>query len=137
MCGFVSLEGAPDTCPVCHAPKKMFKEADVKTSKDIATYGESEKKHIPQITINKKCGMFPEGCTEVSVKIGEIAHPMLPEHFIMHVDFYVDNKFVTRQIFTPEKLNPGACAHIKVPKGKLSVIEQCNVHGDWYNEAGF
>ncbi|MCX5781512.1 MAG: desulfoferrodoxin family protein [Elusimicrobia bacterium] len=139
MCGFVSIDGsAPEKCPVCGAPKKMFKESEVKTSKDIATYGESEKKHIPSITISKKCGLLPnEGCIDINVKIGEITHPMLAEHYIMHIDFYIDTKYVSRMMFSPDKINPAACLHIKVPKGKITVIEQCNIHGDWMNETDF
>ncbi len=138
MCGFIALEGAPEKCPVCGSPKKMFKESEVKTSKDVATYGESEKKHIPLIMVSKKCGLMPsEGCTDVNVKIGEITHPMLPEHYIMHIDFYIDNKYVSRVMLSPDKINPAGCLHIKVLKGKLTVIEQCNVHGDWMNEASF
>ena len=137
VCGFVSLEGAPEKCPVCGSPQKAFKESEVKTSKDIATAGETEKKHIPKITINKKCGMFADGCTDVFVKIGEITHPMLAEHYIMHIDFYIDDKYVARQMLSPDKINPAACLHVKAPKGKLSVIEQCNIHGDWYNEEVF
>ena len=135
VCGFVSLEGAPEKCPVCGSPKKVFKDSEVKSVKDWSKAGELEKKHVPKITINKQCGMFPDGCTDVYVKVGEITHPMLPEHFILHIDFYVDKKFASRTYLTPEKVNPAACAHIKVPKGKLTVIENCNIHGDWMNEA--
>jgi len=58
MCGYVAIDGAaPEKCPVCGAPKAQFTEkADaLKTAKDVATIGESEKKHIPQIVIKKKC----------------------------------------------------------------------------------
>ena len=116
ICGFVSIDGsAPDKCPVCMAPKDKFTEkADaLKTAKDVATIGESEKKHIPQIVINKKCGLIPAGCIDVSVKVGEIVHPMLPEHFIMHIDFYIDGKYISRVMLTPDKLNPAATLHLK------------------------
>jgi len=138
VCGYVAIDGsAPEHCPVCFAPKEKFSEKQdaLKTPKDIATIGESEKKHIPQISVNKKCGLVPAGCVDVSVKVGEIIHPMLPEHFIMHIDFYVDNKYVSRVILTPDKLNPAATLHFKGTGSKVQVVELCNVHGAWFNEA--
>ena len=137
ICGFVSIDGsAPEKCPVCGAPKSKFTEkADaLKTSKDVATIGESEKKHIPQITVNKKCGLIPSGCVDVSVKVGEIIHPMLPEHFIMHIDYYIDNKYVARLILSPDKLNPAGTIHLKGAGSKIQAVELCNVHGAWFNE---
>jgi superoxide reductase len=138
ICGFVSIDGsAPEKCPVCGAPKSQFTDkADaLKTAKDVAMVGESEKKHIPQIMINKKCGLLPAGCIDISVKVGEIVHPMLPEHFIMHIDFYIDNKYVSRAMLTPDKLNPAATIHLKGTDTKVQVVELCNLHGMWYSEA--
>ena len=106
VCGFVAIDGAaPDNCPVCHAPKTSFaeKEDAAKTPVDAKNLTELEKKHIPVINVVKKCGLIPEGCEDVHVKLGEIQHPMLPEHSIQHIDFYIDKKFVSRVILTPLK----------------------------------
>lgn len=137
VCGFISIDGsAPDKCPVCGAPKTSFQEKKdaIKTPQDVNNLTELEKKHIPVITIVKKCGLIPESCQDVHVKMGQIQHPMQPEHYIMHIDFYIDNKFISRVILTPDKLNPAAAFHIKVTSGRLSVIELCNLHGAWINE---
>ena len=136
MCGFISIDGTiPEKCPVCGAPKTAFKEKnDVKTAGDVAIYGESEKKHIPAISVSKTCGILPDGCVDVTVKIGEIPHPMLPEHFIMRIDFYLDKKFLSRVIFTPGQINAAAGLHLKAKSGKLAAIETCNIHGSWFNE---
>jgi len=137
VCGFISIDGsAPDNCPVCHAPKTSFqgKEDAVKTPADPGNLTEGEKKHVPVITIVKKCGLIPDGCQDVHVKMGEIQHPMQAEHFITHIDFYVDKKFLSRIILTPEKLNPAGALHLKVKNGLLSIIELCNVHGAWIKE---
>ena len=94
VCGFISIDGsAPEKCPVCGSPKTAFeeKEGAIKTPKDPNNLTELEKKHIPVITIVKKCGLIPEGCQDLHVKMGEIQHPMLPEHYIMHIDFYIDD----------------------------------------------
>ncbi|MHB9155147.1 MAG: desulfoferrodoxin family protein [Endomicrobiales bacterium] len=138
VCGLVAIDGtAPEICPVCGAPRSAFEEKEdaLKTPQDVAAYGESEKKHIPSIKLVHVCGLIPEGgCTDVNVRVGEILHPMLPEHFITSIDFYIDRKFVSRVHLTPGKLNPAAGLHLKTDKGVLTVIERCNIHGAWMNE---
>ena len=137
VCGFISIDGSvPDKCPVCGAPKAAFEERQdvIKTPKDTNNLTDLEKKHIPVIIIVKKCGLIPEGCQDVQVKMGEIQHPMQAEHYIMHIDFYIDKKFISRVILTPDKLNPAAGLHLKAVSGKLSLIELCNLHGAWIKE---
>jgi superoxide reductase len=137
VCGFISIDGAaPDNCPVCGAPKTAFagKDDAIKTAEDPNNLSELEKKHIPLITVVRKCGLIPEGCLDVHVKMGQIQHPMQPEHYIMHIDFYIDKKFIARVHLTPEKLNPAAALHLKTASGKLTAIELCNLHGTWINE---
>jgi len=137
ICGFISINGsAPDKCPVCGAPKTAFEEKKdaIKIAKDENNLSELEKKHIPAITVVKKCGLILEGCQDVHVKMGEIQHPMQPEHYIVHIDFYIDKEFISRVILTSEKLNPAAALHIKAPSGRLSVVELCSLHGAWIKE---
>lgn len=137
VCGYVSISGsAPDNCPVCHAPKTSFEEKEdaLKTPQDANNLNELEKKHLPVITLVKKCGLIPEECQDVHVKVGEVVHPMQEEHFIKFIDFYVDNQFISRVVLTPGKLNPAAALHLKAQDGKLSVVECCNLHGAWIKE---
>jgi len=137
VCGFISINGsAPEKCPVCGAPKTSFEEKKdaTKTAKDVNNLAETEKKHIPVIKVVKTCGLIPEGCQDVHVKIGEIQHPMQSEHYIVHIDFYIDNEFLSRVILTPDRLNPAAALHLKVKAGKLAAVELCNLHGAWIKE---
>ncbi len=137
VCGFISIDGeAPENCPVCYAPKTSFEEKEeaIKTPMDVDNLTELEKKHVPVIVVKKECKLIPGGCEDVHVKIGEIQHPMLPEHYIRHIDFYIDKKFVSRMILTPEKLNSAAALHLKAGSGKLTVIDDCNLHGNWIKE---
>ena len=137
VCGFMSINGsAPESCPVCHAPKSSFEEKEdaIKTPKDANNLTEPEKKHVPVVKTVKTCGLIPEGCQDVHVKMGEIQHPMQAEHYIMHIDFYIDNEFISRIVLTPDKLNPAGALHLKAKSGKLSVIELCNLHGAWIKE---
>ncbi|MFH1363355.1 MAG: desulfoferrodoxin family protein [Candidatus Omnitrophota bacterium] len=134
VCGYISINGkAPDKCPVCGAPASAFKEDPqaIKTAEDEVNLSE---KHTPVITIARKCGLIPEGCQDVHAKVGKVQHPMLAEHYIMLIDFYLDKEFLARVHLTPEKLNPAAALHLKAESGKLSVIEHCNLHGAWIAE---
>lgn len=137
VCGFISIDGqVPEACPACGASRSAFEEKEdaIKTPKDAANLSELEKKHIPVILLEKKCGLIPGGCTDVHVKIGEIQHPMTPEHRIDFIDFYIDKKYVSRVKLTPEKLNPAACLHLKANGGRLTAVDSCNLHGSWINE---
>ena len=138
MCKYISITGsAPEICPVCGAPKTAFeeKESAIITPKDANNKTELEKKHEPLIIVVRKCGLIAEGCTDVHAKMGEILHPMQPEHSIQHIDFYIDKAFIARVHLTPDKLNPAAALHLKAGGGKLAVIALCNLHGAWINEA--
>ncbi|MGB2705514.1 MAG: desulfoferrodoxin family protein [Candidatus Omnitrophota bacterium] len=137
VCKYISITGsAPEKCPVCGSPKTAFEEKDaIKTPKDASNLTELEKKHIPVIKVVKVCGLIPEGCQDAHVRVGEIQHPMQPEHSIQHIDFYIDKGFIARVHLTPEKLNPAAALHLKTGGGKLAAIALCNLHGAWINEA--
>lgn len=135
VCGFISINGsAPEKCPVCGAPKASFQEKPdaIKTAKDEEKLAE---KHAPVITVVKKCGLIPEGCIDVHVKVGSVEHPMQPEHYIQHIDFYIDNEFISRIHLTPGQLHPAGALHLKAASGKISAIELCNLHGAWISEA--
>ncbi|MDD4294112.1 MAG: desulfoferrodoxin family protein [Candidatus Omnitrophica bacterium] len=139
VCSYVAInEIVPEQCPVCGAKSFIEKDDALKTSADKAEKGETEKKHIPDIKIHKACGLIPDACNDVHVKIGEILHPMLTEHNIQHVDLYANREFISRVMFTPDRLNPVASIHLKSGfSGKLAAVELCNVHGLWFNEVDF
>ncbi|MDR1941267.1 MAG: hypothetical protein LBQ47_02965 [Endomicrobium sp.] len=135
-CGYVALDGNTETCPVCHLKNVFEEKQDAYKMPDFkAEKGESEKKHIPAITVVEKCGLIPgTGCIDVHVKIGEITHPALPEHYITNITFYLNGKFIASALLSAD-INPAAVVHLKGgTKGKVQVIENCNVHGKWYNE---
>ena len=137
ICKYIAINGtAPDKCPVCGAPKSAFEEKDdaIKLPASAGNLTDLEKKHIPVIKVVKTCGLISDGSQDVHVKMGEIQHPMQPEHYITHIDFYIDAKFIARVHLTPEKLNPAAALHLKAASGKLTAIELCNLHGAWIKE---
>jgi len=135
VCGYAALNSAaPDRCPVCGAPKTSFEEQGdaLKTAADEKAIGE---KHIPVILVNKKCGLIPDGCVDVNVKVGSAVHPMEQKHYIAFIDFYLDSEFSARVHLTPEKTNPAAGIHLKAAGAKVQVVESCTVHGRWFAEA--
>ncbi|MFH1415671.1 MAG: desulfoferrodoxin family protein [Elusimicrobiota bacterium] len=136
VCGYIVLSGdVPDNCPVCYSPKEKFaeKEDAIKQPQDAGSLSELEKKHIPQITVAKACNLI-DGCHDVHARMGEIVHPMLAEHYITSIDFYLDKQFLARVHLTPEKLNPAAALHLKADTGNISVVSHCNIHGSWMSE---
>ena len=138
ICKYIAIDGeAPERCPVCGAGKSAFEEnqSAIKQPQDPGNLSDLEKKHIPAITVVKKCGLIPNECTDVHVKLGEIKHPMEEAHYITHIDFYIDKKFVARTQLTPEKLNAAAALHLKPASGQIGAIALCNQHGAWFNEA--
>ena len=134
MCGYVSLKGeAPEKCPSCGAPETVFKEqADaINEPEDYDNLEDLEKKHVPQLS-KTGCGLVEDECTDVHALMGQVIHPMTGEHSIQHIDFYVDKEFAGRVKLTP-KGHPAGSFHLKPGGGKLTVVENCNLHGRWMN----
>ena len=76
-------------------------------------------KHVPVYEINGN---------KMIVRVGEIAHPMIPEHYIMWIAQVNNNKM------TMVKLNPGDKpeAEFEYIKGS-EIYAYCNLHGLWKN----
>ena len=132
VCGYIHLKNvAPEKCPVCQATSKAFnlKENALKTNEDIVTTGESHKKHLPVISVNN----IAENIQEIKVKVGELEHPMIPEHYITNIMFYADKEYVGGIALT-HNLKPEGSVSLNTKGKKISVIEHCNIHGDWITE---
>ncbi|UCH45879.1 MAG: hypothetical protein JSV11_04005 [Nitrospiraceae bacterium] len=136
ICGHISFEYAPVECPVCGMSIENFDNdpAVIKIPPDPANLTDLEKKHIPQIVIDKQCSLIEEGCINVSLMVGAEEHVMESEHFIKYIDFYLDTKYVSRFVLTPKLIHPAACFHMNMVEGKIAAIAHCNVHGNWMTE---
>lgn len=137
VCGHIEFNEAPEKCLVCGAKKEAFKEdaGAIKKPADANALTDGDKKHIPQLVVVKECGLIPGGCcTDVHARIGEIEHVMQAEHYIKYLDYYLDYKFISRIWLSPVVCHPAAALHLNVQAGKITVIENCNVHGNWMNE---
>jgi len=137
VCGFVSIDGkAPEKCPVCGSGRNAFEEKEdaVKLPADTLKMTDFEKKHTPVLKAEPKCALL-EGCRDINVKTGEIKHPMLPEHFITYLDFYLNREFIGRFHLTPVRLNAAVTIHLSdASSGRITAISKCNQHGAWMGE---
>lgn len=136
VCGHIEFNQSPEKCLVCRAGKDAFKEnANAIQKAGQPGKGEADNKHIPKIVVVKECGLIPNaGCVDAHVRVGEVEHPMLVNHFIRYIDYYHDYQFLSRIWLSPEKCHPACALHLKVNSGTLTVIENCNLHGNWMSE---
>jgi superoxide reductase len=137
-CGHIEFNDVPERCLVCRSPKSAYAEnpAAIKAPADPKALTEGDKKHIPQIVVVKECGLIPGGsCTDVHVRVGAIEHVMQDKHYITYLDYYLNQKFVSRVWLSPVTCHPAAALHVNATAGTVTVIENCNVHGNWMSEA--
>ncbi len=111
------LSIAMEIVPGEHACEKKFQELKANTT------DASGEKHVPVI---EKSG------DKIVVKVGELEHPMLEEHYIMWI--YLE----TEQGGILKKLSPGQKpeAEFQLSSGDKAVAayEYCNLHGLWKAE---
>jgi superoxide reductase len=103
--------GAPLTC--------CGQEMDEVTPNTVEAVVE---KHLPVVTI--------DGDT-VTVEIGSVEHPMVPEHYIQWVYLETDKGFQMKYL-EPGQI-PKAVFVLKDEK-VISAYEYCNLHGLWKTE---
>jgi superoxide reductase len=61
-------------------------------------------------------------------------HPMEEKHYIRFIDAYQNDKFIARMELTPWGVYPAACFYLKEAVGKITIVENCNIHGYWKAE---
>ncbi len=88
------------------------------------TQGPGQEKHVPLIEIKDN---------GVLVKVGEVEHPMLEEHYIQWVELQVDNDKYKKHLNPGQK--PQAFFEVSLPdKAKIVVRSFCTIHGIWKAE---
>ncbi|NME95796.1 desulfoferrodoxin [Clostridium cochlearium] len=93
----------------CNQPMKLMNENTV----DAAV-----EKHVP--VIEKIDG-------GVRVKIGEVEHPMLEEHYIEWIEVLTEDKVYRKHLKPGEK----PVAEFKLDEEVVTAREYCNLHGLW------
>ncbi len=135
VCGHVEFGSAPATCPVCHAPAEKFSNNDALFSESSAKLKDGGHSHTPVISVKKESRLVPDlPSKEVGVRIGKTMHPMEEAHHIKYIDWYLNDKFVTR-FFTPLSLYPAVTIFVKAPGSNVRTVSWCNLHGYWQAES--
>jgi len=79
-----------------------------------------EKKHAPVIVV--------KGEKEIQVMIGEVEHPMTPEHYIQWIEVSVDGALYVKSLNPWDRPE----ATFRIPVGRKIVARaKCNLHGVW------
>lgn len=108
------LSIAMELIPGKHAGEKTFQELEANTT------DASGEKHVPAVIKNGD---------RIQVKVGELEHPMLEEHYIMWIYLETEQGGHLRVLSPGEKpeaeflLNPG--------EKPVAAYEYCNLHGLW------
>lgn len=79
-------------------------------------------KHLPVVTV--------EGNT-ITVNVGSVDHPMLPEHFIGWIYVQTENGGQRKALKAGDKPNATFCVGNDKP---VAVYAYCNLHGLWMAE---
>jgi superoxide reductase len=103
------LHGGAGELVCCGAPMVLMNENTVDAAKE---------KHVP--VVEKTAG-------GVTVKVGDVPHPMEEKHYIEWIEIIADGK-AYRQF-----LNPGETpeATFNVEADQVTAREYCNLHGHW------
>ncbi len=87
------------------------------------TVDAAQEKHVPVVAVEGNL---------VTVKIGEVAHPMLSEHFINWV-YLETEKGGQRKILNPGEA-PEVTFALTADDKAVAAYEYCNLHGLWKKE---
>lgn len=96
----------------CGKPMKLLKAGEIDTA--------AKEKHVPVVTVTD---------SSVSVKVGDIAHPMTAEHLIEWIALVTDSEVFIKHLTPADE--PKAEFLIAAAEGTFDVYEYCNLHGLW------
>lgn len=110
------IEDRGGTLSCCSAPMMEL----IPNTQDAA-----QEKHVPEVTFDREGG-------EVTVQVGKVAHPMLPEHYIEWIHL------TTEQGAQIKHLHPGdapeAVFKVAGDDKPVAAFAFCNLHGLWKAE---
>jgi superoxide reductase len=133
VCGHIEFDNAPEKCPVCAASKDRYQEDE---NAVMPSEKEGKEKHVPTILVTDACGLIPDDCRDIHVKVGSVPHPMADDHWIMWIDEYVNKTYSARYYMMPQNMEPALGLHLKKGKtGTITIVANCNKHGRWMAEA--
>lgn len=88
-----------------------------------------EAKNQEEAMMEKHIPVFVEQDGGQEIRVGEVLHPMLPEHYIMFIESISEDKNNVQLKY----LHPGEDPRmfLKEKSGKTLAKEFCNIHGLW------
>ncbi len=112
LVGMILSSGVIPVC--CGDPMELLKA----NTSDGAT-----EKHVPVVTVNGQ---------EVTVNVGSVDHPMVPEHYIQWIYLQTEKGGQRKALQPGEK--PQATFALTADDKALIAFEYCNLHGLWKAE---
>lgn len=103
------------SCKELHEPKISLLEEQVDETK--------HEKHMPKAEIENN---------HVKVKVGDIMHPMTPEHYITLIFLETDRGGQLKHLTYTDK--PVVCFELGLNEQPIAVYEYCTLHGLWKSE---
>ena len=103
-----------------------------RTGAPITCCGEAMEELVPGVVdaaLEKHVPVYEVADGVVTVKVGSVEHPMLPEHFIQFIAI-VSGNTVQRAELTPDS-KPEATFYLGKDAKVDAVYEYCNLHGLW------
>lgn len=83
------------------------------------TVDAATEKHVPVVTVNGN---------SITVEVGSVEHPMVPEHFIQWIYLETDKGLQVKYLNPDEK--PKASFEV-IDEKPVAAYEYCNLHGLW------
>lgn len=99
---------------------------------DLICCGEPMKELIPgevDAAVEKHVPVIKEENGKVIISVGEVSHPMLPEHFIEWIVVHTDQGYYRKRLFPGNK--PIAEFALLDNEIVFSAYAYCNLHGLW------
>lgn len=115
-CGNIAVKAVDSGVPLvcCGEPMGLLTAG----STDAAV-----EKHVPAVMVDGD---------RVEVRVGSVAHPMTPEHYIQFICLVTQEGFQMKPL-SPED-EPAAVFAVAQGDAPVAVYEYCNLHGLWVNE---
>ncbi|MCD8316786.1 MAG: desulfoferrodoxin [Eggerthellaceae bacterium] len=115
-CGNIAIKVIDDGPELVCCGKPMTKL--VAGSTDAAT-----EKHVPAVSVEE---------THVHVNVGDVAHPMQPEHYINLICCVTDKGYTIHKLSSD--VAPETDFYVGPEEHPEKVYEYCNLHGLWCKE---
>ena len=108
------LVSGQGTLVCCGQDMELLKENDSESNTDL----DLSKKHTP---------IIEQEANKVIVKVGDVEHPMTPEHYIKWIEVNIDGSIYFKKLNVGDK----PIAEFKTTGNKIFARAYCNIHGLW------